>query len=98
MGLETLLSAGLSLVHSEQLSLERLIEAMTDAPARLLKIQGGRLEQGANADIAIVDVSVPWIVDADLLKSASRNTTFETRAFEGRVLETIVAGHSVYTL
>lgn len=98
VGLETLLAAGLSLVHSEQLPLERLIEAMTDAPARLLNIQGGRLEQGANADIAIVDMTVPWIVDADLLKSSSRNTTFETRAFEGRVIETIVGGHSVYRL
>lgn len=98
VGLETLLAAGLSLVHSEQLPLERLIEAMTVAPARLLNIQGGRLEQGAYADIAIVDMTVPWIVDADLLKSASRNTTFESRAFEGRVIETIVGGLSVYKL
>ena len=98
VGLETLLAAGLSLVHSEQLPLERLIEAMTAAPTRLLNIQGGRLEQGANADIAIVDLTAPWIVDADLLKSASRNTTFENRALEGRVTETIVAGHSVYKL
>ncbi len=98
IGLETLLSAGLSLVHSGQLPLERLVEAMTDAPARLLGIQGGCLEQGGNADLAIVDVAAPWLVDADLLKSASRNTTFETRAFEGRVKETIVGGHSVYKL
>ena len=98
IGLETLLSAGLSLVHSEQLSLERLIEAMTDAPARLLNIQGGRLEQGVEADLAIVDMTAPWVVDADLLKSASRNTTFEARAFEGRVTETIVGGSSVYRL
>jgi dihydroorotase len=98
IGLETLLSAGLSLVHSDQLPLERLIEAMTNAPARLLNIQGGRLEQGGNADLAIVDMTAPWVVEADLLKSASRNTTFETRAFEGRVTETIVGGHSVYKL
>jgi dihydroorotase len=98
VGLETLLSAGLSLVHSDQLTLERLIEAMTETPARLLNIHGGRLEQGGNADLAIVDLTAPWVVDADLLKSASRNTTFETRAFEGRVMETIVGGHSVYKL
>jgi dihydroorotase len=98
VGLETLLSAGLSLVHSDQLTLERLSEAMTETPARLLNIHGGRLEQGGNADLAIVDLTAPWVVDADLLKSASRNTTFETRAFEGRVMETIVGGHSVYKL
>jgi len=98
IGLETLLSAGLSLVHSGQLSLERLITAMTQAPARLLNLDGGRLAQGAKADIAIVDTGKPWVVDADQLKSASRNTTFEARAFEGRVIETIVGGASVYKL
>ena len=55
---------------------------MTDAPARLLNIQGGRLEQGVEADLAIVDMTAPWVVDADLLKSASRNTTFEARALK----------------
>jgi dihydroorotase len=98
VGLETLLSAGLSLVHSGQLTLERLVTAMTGTPARLLGLDGGRLEQGALADLTVVDPDKPWVVDADLLKSASRNTVFEGRAFEGRVLETIVGGVSVYKL
>ena len=98
IGLETLLSAGLSLVHSGQLSLERLIAAMTHAPARLLRLEGGRLEQGAPADLCIVALDEPWVVEAESLKSASQNTTFEGRAFEGRVKETIVGGASVYKL
>ncbi len=98
VGLETLLSAGLSLVHSGQVPLDRLIAAMTISPARLLRLEGGCLQQGKQADLALVDIAMPWVVEAELLKSASRNTTFENRAFEGRVLETIVGGASVYKL
>lgn len=98
VGLETMLSAGLSLVHSGQLSLERLITAFTARPAALLGLEYGSLQQGRPADLALVSLSEPWVVEADLLHSASRNTTFEGRAFEGRVLETIVGGASVYKL
>jgi dihydroorotase len=98
VGLETMLSAGLSLVHSGQLSLERLITAFTARPAALLGLEYGSLQQGRPADLALVSLREPWVVEADLLHSASRNTTFEGRAFEGRVLETIVGGASVYKL
>jgi dihydroorotase len=98
VGVETLLSAGLSLVHSKQLPLDCLITAMTAAPARLLGLAQGSLKQGAEADLTLVDLDHAWTVTAEDLHSASRNTTFENRAFEGRVLETIVGGKSVYML
>lgn len=98
VGLETLLSAGLSLVHSGQLSLERLVTALTAKPASLLGLEYGSLLQGRPADLSLVSLDKPWLVDAELLHSASRNTAFEGRAFEGRVLETIVGGASVYKL
>jgi dihydroorotase len=98
VGLETLLAAGLSLVHSGQLSLERLVTALTAKPAGLLGLEYGSLLQGRAADLALVSLDKPWVVDAEMLHSASRNTAFEGRAFEGRVLETIVGGASVYKL
>ncbi len=98
VGVETLLSAGLSLFHSKQLPLDRLVTAMTTAPARLLGLRQGSLTQGADADLALVNLDMPWTVKAEELHSASRNTAFENRAFEGRVLETIVGGKSVYML
>ena len=98
VGLETLFSAGLSLVHGGELSLERLVTALTATPAGLLGLEQGSIEQGRDADLALVNLDLPWTVEADKLHSASRNTTFEERAFEGRVLETIVGGESVYKL
>lgn len=95
-GLDTLLPAALSLVHSDAVPLTRLIETMTSAPANLLGLQGGTLSPGKPADITLIDPHVPWIVTLEDLKSRSKNTPFEDRQFEGRVDMTIVAGRIVF--
>ncbi|GAB4352048.1 MAG: dihydroorotase [Oricola sp.] len=96
VGLETLLSAGLRLVHSGDVTLPRLIEAMSTAPARLLGIEAGTLAAGAAADFAVIDLEAPWVLDADKLQSRSKNTAFDEARFTGRVIETVVAGNRVY--
>jgi dihydroorotase len=97
VGLETLLSAGLRLVHSGDISLSRLIETMTTGPAKLLGIDAGTLRPGAAADFAILDPDMPWVLDANQLHSKSKNTSFEDARFTGRVVQTVVAGNSVYS-
>jgi dihydroorotase len=97
IGLETMLSAALSLVHNTDVSLARLVEAMSSAPARILGLEVGRLEAGAPADFAIVDPHRSWTVEDDVLRSRAKNSPFEHRTLEGRAVETIVAGQSVYS-
>jgi dihydroorotase len=46
LGLETLLSAGLRLVHSGRLTLARLLRALSTRPAEILGLPGGRLVPG----------------------------------------------------
>ena len=96
IGLETLLSAALQLYHNENMPLERLVEAMSHRPSALLGLETGRLAPGAPADFAIVDPHLNWKVEAAKLCSRSKNTTFEERTLEGRAVETVVAGRSVY--
>ncbi|MDE2446666.1 MAG: dihydroorotase [Alphaproteobacteria bacterium] len=96
IGLETLLSAALQLYHNENISLERLVEAMSHKPAKMLGLETGRLAAGAPADFVIVDPHLNWKVEAASLCSRSKNTTFEDRTLEGRAVETVVAGRSVY--
>lgn len=96
VGLETLLSAGLRLVHSGDLTLPRLLNAMSTRPAELLGIPGGCLERGAPADVIVFDPERPWVVDAEGLRSRCRNTPFDEARMTGRVLMTIVAGRVVY--
>lgn len=97
IGLETLLPAALRLFHAGQISLPALLKAMTANPAELLKLPGGKLEKGEVADIIIVDLDQPWIVDPDRLQSKSKNTPFDESRLQGRVLRTMVAGKTVYT-
>ena len=98
IGLETMFSAVLRLYHDGSVPLPRLIEAMTSAPAGVLGLEVGRLQPGAPADLAIADLTQSWRVEADDLKSASKNSPFEHTVLEGRIIETIVAGRSVYSL
>jgi dihydroorotase len=96
IGLETMLAAGLRLVHSGEIELITLLRAMSTRPAELLGIAGGTLKSGAPADLIVVDMDVPWVVDAAELKSKCKNTPFDEARMQGRVVRTIVAGRTVY--
>jgi dihydroorotase len=97
VGLDTMLSCAITLSHNENIALPRLIEAMSQAPAAILGLETGRLAAGAPADIVIVDTKLSWKVEGATLKSRSKNSPFEHRTLEGRAVETLVAGRSVFT-
>ena len=96
IGLETMLSAGLRLVHSGDVKLPTLLRAMSTRPAELLGLPGGTLRAGAPADVIVIDTDVPWVVNPDELKSKCKNTPFDEARMTGRVVRTIVAGRTVY--
>jgi dihydroorotase len=96
IGLETMLAAGLRLVHSGELALMTLLKAMSSAPAKILGLAGGTLRQGSPADVIVFDPDVPWVLDPVELKSKCKNTPFDEAKLEGRVVRTIVAGRTVY--
>jgi len=97
IGLETMLSASLGLYHNENMLLARLVEAMSSKPAEILDLETGRLAPGAPADFALVDLNLSWTVEDNVLRSRAKNSPFEHRTLEGRCVETVVAGQSVYT-
>jgi dihydroorotase len=97
VGLDTMLSCAITLSYNENISLSRLVEAMSQAPARILDLECGRLAAGAPADFVLVDTSLSWKVESSTLKSRSKNSPFEHRTLEGRAVETFVAGRSVFT-
>jgi dihydroorotase len=96
VGLETLLSAALRLVHSGDITLSAMLKALTINPARLLGLHSGRLAKGCIADLVLFDPGEPWVVNKDLLRSRSKNTPFDEAKMQGRVLRTMVAGQTVY--
>jgi dihydroorotase len=96
IGLETLLAAALRLYHNDEIGLVPLLQALTFNPARLLGLPAGRLAKGAPADVIVVDLDQPWVVDKTVIRSRSKNTPFDESKMQGRVLRTLVAGSTVY--
>lgn len=97
VGLETLLSLTLTeLVQAGLIRLERAIELMTSAPARLLGLPAGELKEGGPADICVFDPEAQWTVEAAKFASLSRNTPFEGRLLKGVVKATLCDGRIVY--
>jgi dihydroorotase len=96
IGIETMLAAGLRLVHSGDIALPALLKAMSTRPAELLGLAGGTLRHGSPADIVVFDPDAPWVLDPAELKSKCKNTPFDEARLTGRVVRTIVAGRTVY--
>lgn len=96
VGLETFLPALLAFHHDERVPLIDLIRAVTLAPAQLLGLPAGRIAPGAPADLTLVDLDAPVVIDADRLLSKSRNSPFDGRRLQGQVLLTMVDGRVVH--
>ena len=96
IGIETMLVAGLRLVHNGEITLMSLLKAMSTRPAELLGLPGGTLRAGSVADVIVVDLEVPWVLDRAQLKSKCKNTPFDEARLQGRVVRTIVAGRTAF--
>jgi dihydroorotase len=96
VGLQTLLPALLTLHHEGRVPLARLIAAVTLAPAQAIGLAAGRLTAGAPADLVLVNIDSPVLIDAAALISKSRNSAFDGRRLQGAVLMTMVDGRIVY--
>ncbi|HMA49881.1 MAG TPA: dihydroorotase, partial [Magnetospirillaceae bacterium] len=96
VGLETLLQISLELFHNEQMPLLQVIDRLTLSPARLLGLKAGTLSVGAPADLVIFNPDRIGKVDPAKFRSKSKNTPFDGRPVQGRILRTVVDGRSVF--
>ena len=95
-GVETLLPLALELYHNNSVKLKKLIAAITTNPAKILGINKGSFDKGNDADLCVIDINKPWVVNKERLKSKSKNTPIENRKLQGQVLKTFVKGELVY--
>jgi dihydroorotase len=96
-GLETAVSLCCDrLVHAGVISLARLIELLSVNPAKILRVAGGSLSEGAPADVTILAPDLGITVSAAAMRSRSKNTPFDGWTLRGGVAATIVGGRGVY--
>jgi dihydroorotase len=96
-GVETLLPLSLELFHNKLIKLDKLISTMTINPSKILGIKKGSLDIGNEADLCVLDINKPWVVEKSKLKSKSKNTSIENRKLQGQVLKTFVKGQLVFS-
>ncbi|TVX94230.1 dihydroorotase [Paenibacillus agilis] len=84
-------------VSTGKWSLELLVKRMTADPARVFRLNTGRLEEGAPADIAVIDLETEREVNPETFASKGRNTPFTDWKLKGWPVMTIVDGRIVWS-
>jgi dihydroorotase len=96
IGVETLLPLALELYHNGHLTLLEVLRVVTQRPADILRLPAGKLAAGAAADLVIFDLERPWRIDVDALRSKSKNSPYDGRPVQGRVVRTVIAGRDAF--
>ncbi|MFH1746173.1 MAG: dihydroorotase [Planctomycetota bacterium] len=97
IGLETSLGLFIkALIEAGIIEWPQMIAGMSTRPAELLGVSGGNLKVGVPADVTIIDPEREWTVDAEQMRSKSRNTPFDGWQLRGRAVATLVDGQFHY--
>ncbi len=92
-GLETTLPLILTLVKKNRLTLGRAMQLLAEKPAEIFGLDGyGYLEEGANADLTIVDFNRKFKVDASKFKSKAKYSPYDGWEIQGKPAKTFVKG------
>jgi len=96
-GVQTLLPLLLNECMSGNLSLQRLVETTSLAPARVFNLSSkGEIAVGYDADFSIVDPKKEWVIKDDFILSKCGWTPFHGRRVKGWVEKTVVKGKLVF--
>lgn len=96
LGLETAFPVCLELVRDGLLTPLQLVRRMSTAPARLLGLDAGVLQEGGVGDVVVLSPDREWTYDPAKGYSKSRNSPWAGQGFRGRVEATLVAGELAY--
>jgi dihydroorotase len=96
IGLETALPLTLALVREGVLTLGGAARKLSFNPAKILGLKGSALEEGASADLAIIDPEIEYVLKAEELQSKSKNSPFLGVRMKGRNMITIIGGRVVW--
>lgn len=93
-GIETTVRLMLNGVNQGKVSLERVVQALSETPAKLYGLypRKGTLLPGADADILLVDMSVREKLSNDTVVSKCRWTPYDGMEVQGKVVMTLVRG------
>ncbi len=96
-GLDTTMPLLLDAAARGKLAYEDVVRVYSAAPARHYGLwpRKGALEEGADADLALVDPSAAWTLGREHVLSKAGWTPYEGREVRGRVVRTLLRGETV---
>ncbi|WP_105995198.1 dihydroorotase [Staphylococcus agnetis] len=83
-------------VKTGKWSLQQLVDYITIKPAKLFDLPYGKLEEGAPADLTLIDLDEAYDIKAEDFLSKSSNTPFLGERVYGKTLFTMVDGEIRY--
>jgi dihydroorotase (multifunctional complex type) len=96
-GLETTLPLMLTVVKKNRLTINRVVQLLAEKPAEIYGLNDlGRLENGKNADLTILDFNRQFKIDASKFKSKAKFSPYDGWDVQGKVVKTIVNGQVVF--
>jgi dihydroorotase len=84
------------LVRNEVISLSRAVELLSLNPGRILSLQRGTLEEGAVADVTVIDPQRKVKIDVNRFQSKGKNSPFHGWELQGAPAMTLVKGRLVW--
>jgi len=95
-GLETTLPLMLMLVKKQGLTFQRLVETLAENPAEIYGLTNkGKIEQGKDADLTIIDYNQPWTITASKFKSKAKFSLYDGWKVTGKPIKTFVNGNLI---
>ena len=97
-GIETFVPLVVDEARRRGVSWEQIAEWIAGAPARLWQLapRKGTIEPGADADLVLLDPQRTWTIEGARLHHTHKWTPFEGLEVTGRIVRTLVRGHTVY--
>ncbi|KGA97757.1 dihydroorotase [Alkalihalobacillus alcalophilus ATCC 27647 = CGMCC 1.3604] len=83
-------------VQTGKMSLKQLVDWLTVLPASTFKLDRGTLQEGAVADIAVIDLELEEKIDKETFVSKGKNTPFQGWSCQGWPVMTFVSGKKVW--
>ena len=84
------------LVETGVVPLETLLNALCVRPRQLFGLPGGVLEEGAPADLTVLDLNRPHVIDSAAFRSLGRATPFDGWGVSAAVALTLCGGEIVH--
>ena len=85
-----------NLVETGIVPLETVLNALCVNPRRIFGLPGGSIEEGAPADLTVLDLNRPHVINSQTFRSLGRATPFDGWGVSAAVAMTICGGEIAY--